>query len=204
MFPLLNHLSNLFYVQEVPPDVLVNVFFLYSFLGWGMECVVIRHEKGAWENRGFVRLPFCVIYGFGAMIGYALLRPLEHHAVLLYVAGAAGATVFEYLTGCLMQKLFGEFWWDYSNKRFNYKGMICLESTVAWGAIGLFIFHFLHGFVFRVVLLIPRPISRALAGLLLLAYAVDFLASFRRAFLAVHGEDEAREPVWSRWKWRWK
>ena len=39
-------------------------FFIYSFLGWAMECVVIRIQLGRWENRGFARLPFCVIYGF--------------------------------------------------------------------------------------------------------------------------------------------
>lgn len=124
-------INSLFYDQWVPLDVLVNVFFLYSFVGWCMECVVIRREKGAWENRGFVRLPFCIIYGFGAMLGYAVLRPLMGHTIVLYIVSAMGATAFEYATGCLMQRLFGEFWWDYSHKRFNYKGMICLESTVA-------------------------------------------------------------------------
>ena len=39
-------------------QVLINAFFLYSFLGWVMECIVIRREKGRWENRGFAHLPF--------------------------------------------------------------------------------------------------------------------------------------------------
>jgi len=42
-------------------------FFIYSFLGWCMECVVIRVQLGYWENRGFAKLPFCVIYGFGCL-----------------------------------------------------------------------------------------------------------------------------------------
>ena len=49
----------------------VNAFFLYSFCGWVMECIVIRREKGVWENRGFVHLPLCIIYGFGAMAAAA-------------------------------------------------------------------------------------------------------------------------------------
>lgn len=190
-------ISSLFYDQRVPVDVLVNVFFLYSFVGWCMECVVIRREKGAWENRGFARLPFCIIYGFGAMLGYAVLRPLMGHTVVLYFVSALGATAFEYATACLMQKMFGEFWWDYSHKRFNYKGMICLESTVAWGFLILFMFHFLHGFMFRLVLRIPRFISRALAALLLVAYGVDFIHSLRRAYQSAHEAHEARDD--ERW-----
>ena len=60
----------------------VNAFFLYSFFGWIMECIVIRREKGYWENRGFVHLPLCIIYGFGAMLGYAALRPLADNLLL--------------------------------------------------------------------------------------------------------------------------
>ena len=190
-------INSLFYDQWVPLDVLVNVFFLYSFVGWCMECVVIRREKGAWENRGFVRLPFCIIYGFGAMLGYAVLRPLMGHTIVLYIVSAMGATAFEYATGCLMQRLFGEFWWDYSHKRFNYKGMICLESTVAWGFLILFMFHFLHGFMFRMVLRMPRYVSSALAALLLVAYGVDFVHSLRRAIQAAHETNETQDD--ERW-----
>ena len=110
---MLDNMLTPFYHAPVPLWALVDAFFLYSFLGWCMECVVIRREKGAWENRGFVKSPFCIIYGFGAMLGYALLRPFSGNYVLLYVVGAAAATAFEYLTALLMLRLFGSFWWDY-------------------------------------------------------------------------------------------
>lgn len=197
-------ISSFFYERQVSLDVLVNVFFLYSFLGWCMECVVIRYrEKGIWENRGFTKLPFCIIYGFGAMLGYALLRPLAGHNLLIYLVSAAGCTVFEYATGCLMMRLFGEFWWDYNHKPFNYKGMICLESTVAWGFLGLFVVHFLHGAIFRLILRIPRRVSSAVAALLLLAYAVDFLLSLRRAVRSAHANCEIHDACKVRDGKRW-
>ena len=84
---MLDNMLTPFYHAPVPLWALVDAFFLYSFLGWCMECVVIRREKGAWENRGFVKSPFCIIYGFGAMLGYALLRPFSGNYVLLYVVG---------------------------------------------------------------------------------------------------------------------
>ena len=46
-------------------------------------------------NRGFAKGPFCPIYGFGALVGYFLLRPFAGNPVLLYLTGAFIATVFE-------------------------------------------------------------------------------------------------------------
>lgn len=68
-------------------------FFIYSFCGWAMECVVIRIQLGRWENRGFAKLPFCVIYGFGVFIAYHLFQPIEHNYVALYIWGCIAATI---------------------------------------------------------------------------------------------------------------
>lgn len=174
-------MGTLFYTHAVPLYVLIDVFFLYSFLGWLMECIVIHRETGAWENRGFAHSPFCVIYGFGAMLGYAALRPLADNLILLYFVGALAATGFEFLVGRMMQRLFGDFWWDYSGKRFNYKGILCLESSIGWGIITLLVFLFLHRFVFWLVLRIPALPGAALAVLLSGIYLVDFIASCRKA-----------------------
>ena len=83
----MDNVGTIFYTAPVAPHVLINAFFLYNFLGWVMECIVIRREKGRWENRGFAHLPFCIIYGFGAMLGFALLRPFSGNYVLLYLVG---------------------------------------------------------------------------------------------------------------------
>lgn len=168
----MENVGTIFYTAPVAPHVLINAFFLYSFLGWVMECIVIRREKGRWENRGFAHLPFCIIYGFGAMLGFALLRPFSGNYVLLYLVGAVLATLFEYLTARLMLRLFGTFWWDYTNKPFNYKGILCLESTLGWGLIALLLFAFL----------------------LVCAYAVDFAVSAYQAYQNAHTSTEA-EPV---------
>lgn len=95
--------------------------FIYSFCGWAMECVVIRIQLGRWENRGFAKLPFCVIYGFGVFIAYHLFQPIEHNYVALYIWGCIAATIFEYLTAQVMLRLFDEVWWDYTHKRLIIK-----------------------------------------------------------------------------------
>ncbi len=168
----------------------INALFLYSFCGWVMECIVIRRERGVWENRGFVHLPLCIIYGFGAMFGSALLRPIAHNYLLLYVTGALLATAFEYATGRLMLRLFGQLWWDYSNKPFNYQGIICLESTVGWGLIAVLLFAVIHRLVFSTVSRLSGPASAVLAMGLTAAYLIDFTYCLRAALQRSQEEKE--------------
>lgn len=173
----------------------VIAFFLYSFLGWVMECIVIRREKGVWENRGFAHSPFCVIYGVGAMLGVVILRPFAHNLLMLYLAGALIATLFEYVTGVLMLRLFGELWWDYKEKPFNYKGILCLESTLGWGLIAVLLFTFLHRIVTGAVRVIPVEYAPFLALVLMFGYLFDFFLSMRTALRRKEEENPVSEIV---------
>ncbi len=130
---------------------LVMAFVIYSIIGWFVESVYMSICNRKLTNRGFGKGPFCPIYGVGAIAGYLILQPLSDNAFLLYLIGALAATVFEYSVGRLMLKLFGEVWWDYRNKPLNYKGIICLESTIAWGFYALIIIFFLHGRIMRFI-----------------------------------------------------
>ncbi|MDD3367963.1 MAG: putative ABC transporter permease [Lachnospiraceae bacterium] len=132
---------------------LLATFILYSMLGWLIESIYMSYCNKKLTNRGFGRGPFCPIYGFGGVIGYLVMQPLRTHVVLLYLVGAILATSFEFVVALLMQKLFGMVWWDYNDKPLNYKGIICLESTIAWGfyacIIVLFLNHRLVGLIDR-------------------------------------------------------
>lgn len=119
-------------------------FVTYSILGWIVESIYMSICNRKLTNRGFVRGPICPIYGVGALTVYFLLQPVCDNVYLLYFFGSALATLLEYITALIMLKIFGEVWWDYSEKPFNYKGILCLESTVAWGFYTLGLFLFLH------------------------------------------------------------
>ena len=102
----------------------VNWFFMYSFLGYLLECIVLTIEyKKPVVDRGFGHGPFCIIYGFGAVGACLLLSPLSDHPVELYTASMTMATTMELITANVMIRLFGSFWWDYSHKPFNYRGI---------------------------------------------------------------------------------
>ena len=77
-----------------------------------------------------------------------------------------------------MLKLFGEVWWNYDHLKFNYKGIICLQSTLAWGFVAVFIFGFLNKFVERFVFSIDYRIANVMAMILVFSYTADFMQSF--------------------------
>jgi uncharacterized membrane protein len=116
----------------------------------------------------------------GALTVYFLLSPYSHNRVLLFFLGAILATAIEWITARIMERLFGEIWWNYTDKPFNYKGILCLESTLAWGLYTLILFGVLHGFVERIVNAIPFRIGRIAGAVLILIYTVDFARTFYR------------------------
>lgn len=153
-------------------------FLTYSILGWVVESIYMSICNKKLTNRGFSRGPICPIYGVGALTVYFLLSPYSHNRVLLFFLGAILATVIEWITARIMEKIFGEIWWDYTDKPFNYKGILCLESTLAWGLYTVILFGVLHGFVERIVNAIPFRIGRVAGALLILLYVADFLFIF--------------------------
>ena len=74
-----------------------------------------------------------------------------------------------------MQKVFGEIWWDYNEKPLNYRGIICLESSIAWGVYTVGLFLFLHNFVVGIVDRVPPFLGKLGGSLILVAYVTDFM-----------------------------
>lgn len=168
-------------------------FVLYSMLGWLVESIYMSFCNKKVTNRGFAKSPFCPIYGFGATLGYWVLSPLKAHPAILYFAGAVVATVFEFLVGILMIKLFGELWWDYNDKPFNYKGILCLESTIAWGFYALGIICFLHEKIYMFIDMIKPEAGKVFILVILAIVAVDYVFQLRKAFKE-KGKKQLREP----------
>ena len=90
-----------------------------------------------------------------------------------------------------MKRVFGEIWWDYNEKPFNYKGVLCLESSIAWGFYTLFLFLFLQRFVEGVVSRIPIQAGKIVGSVLLIVFTIDFLHS-----LYVEKKEDIPERVW--------
>ena len=156
-------------------------FIVYSFMGWVIESIYMSICNRKLTNRGFAKSPFCPIYGAGALTVFFILRPYSNHGITLFIMGSILATTLEFLTAAVMFKVFGEIWWDYKEKPFNFKGVICLESSIAWGFYTVFLFMFLHNFVMTLVMEIPIPVGRFVGSAIMILYTVDFLRTLYKS-----------------------
>ena len=119
---------------------------IYSIIGWVYESTIcsIGHRKLI--NRGFLNGPYCPIYVTGAVLVLLVLGRIQN-PVLLFFAGAVVTCSLEYLTSWLMEKLFHARWWDYSKRKFNIGGRVCLIGAVVFGAFSVVLVLVLHPFV---------------------------------------------------------
>ena len=112
------------------------IYLVYSFLGWVAETVTATIKGKHFANRGAAAGPFCFVYGTTAVllaVGYADLRS---RPVYLFFGCMLSATVMEWLTAKLLERLHHRKWWDYSGKKFNLNGYVCLQYSVLWGLLG--------------------------------------------------------------------
>ena len=156
-------------------------FYFYCFFGWIFESTYVSIKSRHLVNRGFMRGPFLPIYGSGAIMMLVVSMPFQDNLILTYLAGCVGATLLELVTGMTMEALFKVRYWDYSNQKFNYKGHICLSSTIAWGFLTIFMTQFLHKGVEKIVLSIPYNILMILTVVLSVYIVADFTLSFKAA-----------------------
>lgn len=156
-------------------------FYFYCFFGWCFESSYVSLRNRKWINRGFMRGPFLPLYGSGALMMLFVSRPFMAHWWAVYIAGALGATVLEYVTGVVMEALFKVRYWDYSNQKFNFKGHICLSSSLAWGGLTLFLCYALHQVVEKMMYLIPKGILYGLVLVLTICIVSDFSLAFKEA-----------------------
>ncbi len=156
-------------------------FYLYCFFGWIFESTFVSLKSRKFVNRGFMRGPFLPIYGSGAIMMLVVSMPFQDNIFLTYIAGCIGATALELVTGELMEALFKVRYWDYSNQKFNYKGHICLSSTVAWGFLTILMTEFLHKGVERIIFILPPAAVTALTVATSFYIVVDFTLSFKAA-----------------------
>lgn len=156
-------------------------FYFYCFFGWVFESTYVSICERKWVNRGFMRGPFLPIYGSGGIMMLVVSMPFQDNLILTYLAGCLGATVLELVTGLTMEALFKVRYWDYSNQKLNYKGVICLSSTLAWGGLTIFMTEFLHKLVEKAVFLIPYRVISIVTVILSVVILVDFTLSFKAA-----------------------
>lgn len=148
-------------------------FFIYSFAGWCIEVCCAAIQKRKFVNRGFVNGPLCPIYGSGAVLFAVFLPELKEAPFFLFLAGAILASILEFTTGALLEKLFHRKWWDYSNIRWNYEGYVCLPFSLGWGVCAVVLNMFLNPLLVKLLRIMPKLLMVIIMIALTVALVLD-------------------------------
>ena len=158
-------------------EIYFLLFISYAFLGWCMEvtCKFIQYKK--FINRGFLIGPYCPIYGWGALAITILLKRYMEDPLVLFVMSTIICSIIEYLTSYFMEKKYHARWWDYSNKKFNINGRICLETLIPFGILGVAIMYGTNPILFKLYNQIPQLVINILTVILFIGFIVDNIIS---------------------------
>ena len=160
-------------------DKYIILFFAFSFLGWLMEVMMVILKERKIVNRGFLIGPYCPIYGFGGLIMTLLLQNIKNNPILLFLLSLLICSVLEYETSYVMEKLFHARWWDYSNRKFNINGRICLTNMIAFGLLGCLIIYILDPIYFEKIKYLSTQILNIICIILLALFLIDSIFSIK-------------------------
>lgn len=131
------------------------LFFTYSFLAWLAETTAATIKERDFKNRGFASGPFCFIYGFTGVLLTIVLQDLRNDAFFLFLGAAVLATAVEWFTGKILEGMKQKKWWDYSGKKWNLDGYICLQYSLLWGVLGYLVVQYANGMILNLYHILP-------------------------------------------------
>ena len=167
----------------------ILIFFTYSIAGCCMEVfrIFFNPKYKKFVNRGFLIGPYLPIYGWGVIGITIFLRKYSNDILVLFFLSIVVCGILEYITSFSMEKLFNARWWDYSTKKFNINGRVCLETLVPFGIGGTLILHWINPFIINIFNKIPSTpksiIAYSLVGIILIDTIISFsiISKFKSA-----------------------
>lgn len=160
-------------------EIYFLLFITYAFFGWLMEVICKLIQEKRFINRGFLIGPYCPIYGWGALAITILLKKYLDDPIALFFMSVIICSVIEYLTSYILEKKYHARWWDYSNKKYNINGRICLETLIPFGLLGMVISYFTNPIFFSWYSSLSDIGLHIISGLLLLIFITDNIISSR-------------------------
>ncbi len=161
--------------------VLFVLFWLYSFLGFLIETLVVSIQNKKFTNRGFLIGPYCPIYGTGAIL-LLTISNYQNSPFTAFIVSIFICSLVEYLTSYVLELIFKVRWWDYSNYFLNINGRICLLNSICFGLLGMFVVCYLNPFFINLINSLNPFILKIMALLILIITTIDITVTLTIMF----------------------
>ena len=154
------------------------VFYIYSIFGYMLEILGIYiSKKKIVFNRGYLLGPYLPIFGFGALFITLFLTKYYNEPIVLFIMGMVLCGVLEYFTSFILEKAFNLRWWDYSEKKYNINGRVCLETMVMFGVGSVLLICVFNKYLFYLISLIPNHVIITIGIVLFVIIIIDTIIS---------------------------
>ena len=89
-------------------------------------------------------------------------------------------TIWEYIVGFILEKIFKTKYWDYSNIKFNINGRVCLKNSIYWGILGVIFIFIIHPVIGNLVNILPASVIFHLNVVLYIILITDMIITVNR------------------------
>lgn len=153
------------------------LFLIYSFIGWSIEvCNSLIIEK-KFINRGFLLGPYCPIYGYSSILMIFYLDRYKDNILTVFLLAVIVCSIIEYLISYIMEKLFNARWWDYSDRKFNINGRVCLTNAFLFGILGVLLVYIINPLISNLLLKINSKVLFVISIIWLIIFVSDYIIS---------------------------
>lgn len=166
------------------------MFFIYSFLGWCLEVIYAAAGRRKFVNRGFLNGILCPVYGFSMVFMLVFMDSLKGKWFYLFLGCMIVGTVTELMTGLALEKIFHLRLWNYSERKFQAGGYICLTASLVWGMLGWLVVKFINPFFLVVIRKVPGIPGMILMFISLMILAADTVTT-TAALLKIKNQNPA-------------
>lgn len=160
----------------------LNCFFIYSILGHAIETLTALITGNGFKS-GILNGWWTPVYGIGVVtilfVSEYLFKNLHMHrfweTVIMFFVVAIVLSTLEALGGVLIEKIFGEVFWDYSQQKFHIGHYISLEMTLVWGVASVIFIYIINPLLEGFIKKIP--------GWITISFVILFIMDCTKTFI---------------------
>ena len=153
----------------------IFIYMLGGLVGTLWETILnLCRGRGFVFCNGSILTPFNFVYGVGALVIIACLRN-QTKWWGVYLIGAVGGGVVEYLLNFLEEKILGTRSWNYTGKFLNINGRTTLIYMAFWGLLCLAVIFLVYKPLNRWLDMIPPETMKIIAIVMATIILCDFM-----------------------------
>ena len=154
-------------------------FIFFSIIGYVGELIYCSLNKR--KSGKALYGPWCPLYGLGGLLITSVLSSFESNILLVYIVGVIVSSFTEYFVSLVLEVIFDARWWDYSFKKFNLNGRICLENSLLFGVLAVVVYYLYIPFRVYLVSICNTLLLRIIVYSIFLVISIDGLITILEA-----------------------